>query len=64
MNMLVAAHTLHGLLRRDAGARPGIVQRDAAMPSDEPALDWGAETRPLIFRSEAFAEDLDELLAA
>jgi len=64
MNMLVAATTLHSLLRRDGAARPTFARADAMAPADAAALDCGAETRPLIFRSEAFAEDLDELLAA
>jgi len=64
MNMLVAATHLHSLLRRDGTARSGVDRTGAAAPSDDAAIDWRAETRPLIFRSEAFAEDLDELLAA
>ena len=31
------------------------------LPARRPeAPDWEAETRPVVFRSEAFAEDLDE----
>ena len=64
MNMLVAATTLHSLLRRDGAAGSSFVRADALAPADDAAADWGADTRPVIFRSEAFAEDLDELLAA
>ena len=62
MNMPVAATTLPWLLRREAGAAQSAGPRRTGEP--EPAADWGAETRPLIFRSEAFAEDLDDLVAA
>jgi len=60
MNMLVAS-TLNSFLFR----RAPMPQRPLAVRVAQPAQrvapnPWAAETRPLVFRSEAFAEDLDD----
>ena len=60
MNMLVAS-TLNSVLFR----RAPMPQRPLAVRVAQPAQrvapnPWAAETRPLVFRSEAFAEDLQE----
>jgi len=60
MNTLVAS-TLSSFLFR----RPATPQRQVAVRVSQPVPrtapnPWAAETRPVVFRSEAFAEDLDE----
>lgn len=60
MNTLVAS-TLNSFLFR----RAPIPQRPLAVRAAQPAQrvapnPWAAETRPVVFRSEAFAEDLEE----
>ena len=63
MNTLVAS-TLNSFLFRRAPA----LQRPLAVRVAQPAQPvqrmapnpWAAETRPVVFRSEAFAEDLEE----
>ena len=61
MNMLVAS-TLNSLLfRRVPGPQRPVVR--VAQPAEGAVPNpWAAETRPVVFRSEAFAEDLDEEL--
>ena len=61
MNTLVAS-TLNSLLFRRA---PAPLQRPLGVRVAQPAQrvapnPWAAETRPVVFRSEAFAEDLEE----
>ena len=60
MNMLVAS-TLNSFLfhRAPAPQRPVGVRVSQPAPPVAPN-PWAAETRPIVFRSEAFAEDLDE----
>lgn len=54
MTTLVAS-TLTSLLRRVAGPQ------DPALRNVPPAPPpWADETRPVVFRSEAFAEDLED----
>jgi len=63
MNMLVAS-TLNSLLFRRAPTPQRPVFR-VAQPAERAAPNtWAAETRPVVFRSEAFAEDLEEELAS
>ena len=60
MNMLVAS-TLNSFLFRRASAPQRTVAVRVSMPAQRVAPNpWAAETRPVVFRSEAFAEDLDE----
>jgi hypothetical protein len=60
MNMLVAS-TLNTFLFRRACAPQRALAVRVSMPVQRVAPNpWGAETRPVVFRSEAFAEDLDE----
>ncbi len=63
MNMLVAS-TLNSLLFRRVPTpqRPAV---RAGQPAELGVLNpWAAETRPVVFRSEAFAEDLEEELVS
>lgn len=40
---------------------PSLASARLPMFRKDDAPDWDTDTQPLIFRSEAFAEDLDEL---
>ena len=63
MNMLVAS-TLNSPLFRRAPTPQRPVFR-VAQPAERAAPNaWAAETRPVVFRSEAFAEDLEEELVS
>ena len=55
MNMLVAS-TLNSFLFH----RVPTPQRPVAVRARVAPNPWAADTRPIVFRSEAFAEDLDE----
>jgi hypothetical protein len=60
MNTLVAS-TLNSFLFRRAQAPQRPVAVRVAQPAQGAASNpWAAETRPVVFRSEAFAEDLEE----
>lgn len=60
MNTLVAS-TLGSFLFRRAAAPQWSSNGRAAQPAQAAAPNlWAAETRPVVFRSEAFAEDLDD----
>ena len=59
MNMLVAS-SLNSLLFRRAPTPQRPVVRVAQPAQRAVPSPWAAETRPVVFRSEAFAEDLDE----
>jgi len=60
MNTLVAS-TLNSFLFRRAPTPQRSLAVRVAQPAQRVAPNpWAAETRPLVFRSEAFAEDLDE----
>ena len=60
MNTLVASTLNSFLFRRiQAPQRPVAVR--VAQPAQRAGSNaWAAETRPVVFRSEAFAEDLEE----
>jgi hypothetical protein len=60
MNTLVAS-TLNSFLFRRAPTPQRAVAVRVAQPAQRVAPNpWAAETRPVVFRSEAFAEDLEE----
>ena len=60
MNTLVAS-TLNSFLFRRASAPQRPLAVRVAQPAQRTAPNpWAAETRPVVFRSEAFAEDLEE----
>jgi hypothetical protein len=60
MNTLVAS-TLNSFLFLRAPALQRPVAMRVAQPAQRVAPNaWAAETRPVVFRSEAFAEDLEE----
>ncbi len=61
MNTLVAS-TLNSLLFRHVPTPKRPVVRIAQPAERAVPNPWAAETRPVVFRSEAFAEDLDEEL--
>jgi hypothetical protein len=59
----LVAHTLHRIFHRSTG--PAICFDKAVAlraGDDRPRRPDFAETRPVVFRSEAFAEDLPEVL--
>ena len=59
MNTLVASTLNSFLLRRMPVPQRPVVR--VAQPAERHAPNpWAAETRPVVFRSEAFAEDLEE----
>jgi hypothetical protein len=63
MNTLVASTLSSFLFRRaPAAQRPLAVRVSQPAPRAVPN-PWAAETRPVVFRSEAFAEDLEEDVA-
>jgi hypothetical protein len=64
MNTLVASTLQSLLFRRAPAMHRSVAVRVATPPQPEADNAWAAETRPLIFRSEAFAEDLDEFQVA
>jgi len=60
MNTLVAS-TLNSFLFRRVQAPERLVAVRVAQPAHRATSNpWAAETRPVVFRSEAFAEDLEE----
>jgi len=60
MSTLVAS-TLSSLLFRRAPTPQRPVAVRVAQPAQRAASNpWAAETRPVVFRSEAFAEDLED----
>jgi len=60
MNTLVAS-TLSSFLFRRAPAPQRPLGARVAQPAQRVAPNpWAVETRPVVFRSEAFAEDLEE----
>jgi hypothetical protein len=60
MNTLVASTLSSFLFRRAPAAQRPLAVR-LAQPAQRVAPNpWAAETRPVVFRSEAFAEDLEE----
>jgi len=62
MNTLVASTLNSFLFRLVAAPRRQVAVRVAQPAAQRVAPNpWAAETRPLVFRSEAFAEDLEEV---
>jgi len=60
MNTLVASTLSSFLFGRVAAPQPAVAVR-VSQPTPRVAPNpWAAETRPVVFRSEAFAEDLEE----
>jgi hypothetical protein len=60
MNTLVASTLNSFLFHRVATPQRPVAVRVAKPAPHVAPNPWAAETRPIVFRSEAFAEDLDE----
>jgi len=63
MNTLVT-HTLTSLLTRASSAASASQTAREPGHARAPQNGWDAETGPAVFRSEGFAEDLDDTYAA
>ena len=60
MNTLVASTLSSFLFGRMAAPQRAAAVRVCPPPPPVAPNAWAAETRPVVFRSEAFAEDLEE----